>query len=134
MLLEVPTKQDVEKGINAAAGITETDGDTVAYIEGEGWLRNLKIHELDYMGWGSAYHKHAEHGKPHESLPGDIDGVTAKQKKIPSMESQGGKTIAWIECTNKWQLFETKFTCSASKGQLSATSSFCCLHIIISSA
>lgn len=53
------------------------------------------------MEWGSAYHKHADQSKdhlsePHDSLPGDAGGVTAKQGRIPSVESQGGKMMAWI--------------------------------------
>jgi len=90
------TKQYVEKRINAGAGVTEADGDVVAHVEGQGQLRNLKIHELDRMEWGSTCHKHADQSKhhlrePHGSLPGDTGAVTAKQRRIPSMQSQGGK-------------------------------------------
>lgn len=35
------------------------------------------------------------------------------------MESEDGKMMACIEFTKEWLLFETKFTYSASKGQLS---------------
>lgn len=128
-LLEVPSRQDVGKGMNAAAGVAEAHGDVVAHVKGQGQLRNLKIHELDHMEWGSTYHRHTGQSKhhlsePHGSLPGDTGGVTAKQRRIPSMESQGGKMMVWIECTNEWQLSETKFTYSANKGQLSTTSFF----------
>lgn len=91
------------------------------------------------MEWGSADYEHADQSKnhlsePQDSLPGDTGGVTAKQRRITGMESQGGKMMAWVECTNKWQLFVTKFIHGASKGQLSTVSFFCCSHIIVSSA
>lgn len=97
--MEVPTKQDVEKGINAAAGVAETDGDIVAQVERQGWLRNLEIHELDHVEWGSTYYKHTDQSKnhlskPHDPLPGDTGGVTAKQRRIAGMESQCGKVMA----------------------------------------
>ena len=71
MLLEVPTKQGVEKGINAAAGVAEAEGDVVAHVEGQGRLRNLKICELDHMERGSTHHKHADQSKRHLSEPHD---------------------------------------------------------------
>lgn len=39
--LEVSTQQDVEKRVNAAAGIAETDGEVIGHIESQRGLLHL---------------------------------------------------------------------------------------------
>lgn len=38
---EISTQHDVEKRVNAAAGIAETDGEIIAYMEGQRGLLHL---------------------------------------------------------------------------------------------
>lgn len=81
--LEISTQQDVEKRVNAAAGIAEADGEVIDHIESQRGLLHLQVHQLDDVIGGGAKdedcHQHQHHlCQLHDPLPRDAGVVTAK--------------------------------------------------------
>lgn len=81
---EISTQQDVEKRVNAAAGIAETDREVIAHIESQSGLLHLQVHQLYHMIGGSTQDKHCHQHQHHlcqlhHSLPGNTGVVAIKE-------------------------------------------------------
>lgn len=86
LLLEVSAQQDVQERVDAATGITETDGEVVADVKGWCRLSHPEIDKLQDVVRSHAENKHADKhkhhpGQPHDPLPGNASVVTAAKEE-----------------------------------------------------